>query len=129
MNVKTAERPRIASMAYILALCTQLIPAVGATGSAQEALEIRVGPQTVVMEDAIFPYMTTTREGTIIVVGTVLRPNPRVVHRTQLPAGHSQDRALHRRRQVLGTLVPHGGTGRRTPSSPDAPSSCGPAGS
>ena len=74
--MRSAARLQTLSIVSSLALCAQPTCAVGAAGSAQEALEIRVGPQTVVMEDAIFPYMTTTRETTIIVVGTVLRPNP-----------------------------------------------------
>ena len=72
----TAERLRTAEIVCLLALWALPIPAEGAGTATPEPLGIRVGPQTVVMEDAIFPYMTTTREGTIIVVGTVLRPNP-----------------------------------------------------
>ena len=72
----TAAQPRTLSIACLLAFWAHPTPAAGAGKRAQEPLEILVGPQTVVMEDAIFPYMTTTREGTIIVVGTVLRPNP-----------------------------------------------------
>lgn len=72
----TEERHRTFAISCMMFLLVHLSPAVGAAKSVQEPLEIRVGPQTVVLEDAIFPYMTTTREGTIIVVGTVLRPNP-----------------------------------------------------
>ena len=39
------------------------------------ALDISLGPEVRVMEHGIFPYMTRTREGTLIVAGTVLRPN------------------------------------------------------
>ena len=71
-----AARLRTLSIVCLLVLWAQPTPAAGAAKPGQEPLQILVGPQRVVMEDAIFPYMTTTREGTIIVVGTVLRPNP-----------------------------------------------------
>ena len=56
-----AVRIRALTIASLLAFWAQLVPTVGAAKSVQEPLEIRVGPQTVVMEDAILPYMTTTR--------------------------------------------------------------------
>ena len=70
------ERRRTFSITCLLVLLVQSIPATGASKTGQDPLETRVGAQTVVIEGAIFPYMTTTQEGTIIVVGTVLRPNP-----------------------------------------------------
>ena len=60
----TAAQPRTLSIACLLAFWAHPTPAAGAGKRAQEPLEILVGPQTVVIEDAIFPYPRLPGRGT-----------------------------------------------------------------
>ncbi len=69
---------RVSVLAQVVALLLVqgylMVGTAAAANSADGALDISLGPEVRVMEHGIFPYMTHTREGTLIVAGTVLRP-------------------------------------------------------
>ena len=99
-----------------LVFWAQLNPSAGAGKTEQDPLEIRVGPQTVVMEDAIFPYMTAPRGKPDDHRGPdlLLRPNPESYTGPNYPRDIPRTWfAPARRRHDLGTLASHQGSWRR----------------